>query len=404
MADKLDQLLAHLPVVPVPTHSNGRVGYHVFGTAYFDPNQFHREAFFLTLSLLYLAFYLVRYQINRGVASRWASVIVPELRSEFSYVPTTTPYGSGPLVWNGAGAATLYASGRRNVERLQADITFYPYHDALLLLAQLPLSQMGQKTEEYRSRLDVVLTLPPTSDNVLGVFGLINKTSLRVTRAGRYDLTFAKLLDAENASTTRGLDNQWAILSETGELTDSWLGQPGERGQATRDKLGIQQVLNTPQALHALEALVVTDQPRSKPTKGPLVLEDRARQIILTLRIPRTAAEAAAQLPLLELALNLADAVGIATNSSPAAATGPLRLRPELLTKLRKTRREVDAQLEEEASREEREAEQEALQEAKAKAEAERFKNLSPAEQAKRKEVERKRALRKGQKTFRARG
>lgn len=401
MADTLDKLLAKLPVVPVPTHANGRTGYHVFGNAYFNPNEFHREAFFLALSLLYLSFYLIRAQLNKAAAQRWTRVVVPALKKEFHYVPAKTPYGSGPLVWNGAGDAMLYASGRRNVERLQAELEFYPYHDLALLLVQLPLAQFGAPSKEFRSQLSVTLTLPPTADNVSGVFGVVNKTYLRTTRAGRYDLSFAKLLDAPDASTSRGLDNQWAILSETGELTDSWLGAPGEHGASVRSKLGIQQVLNTPEAEKLVQSIVITDQPRTRPTKGPLLTEDRPRQIVLTFKMPASTAEAKAQLAFLELALNLADAVGLAELGNVA---GPLRLRPELLNKLRKIRHEVDAALEREATREEREAEEEALKEAKAKVEAERFKNLSPAEQAKRKEVERKRALRKGQKTMRARG
>ena len=399
---KIDEIVPDF--TGVPTQSDGRVGYQVYGRAYFNPNDFKREMVLVGLSVLYLLVWAVRSLYNKSVVKAWGSVYIPALKEEFSYVPEKTPYGSGSFVWDGVGEATLYASGRRYVESLQATFHFYPWHDGVLLLAQQAgsLSVAGQyKFEDQRSRLTIEITLPQSGDNVCGVFGLVNKRWLAQTRTGRrFDLSFGQLADGENASAQRGLSDQWAILSESGELTDVWLGVTGVRGGSTRDRIGIQQVLNTPAAEKWLESIIITDQPRVRPTKGALLPEDRPRQVVVTLQVPTTAADARATLPFVALALNIADAIGLAGGNSPNA---PVRFRPELLTKIRKTRKEVDVLLEEEAHREEKEAEEEALRDAKAKSENERFKNLSSAEQAKRKEIERKRALKKGQKTMRAR-
>lgn len=122
----------------------------------------------------------------------------------------------------------------------------------------------------------------------------------------------------------------------------------------------------------------------------PIPVKDKPRRILLTMRIPRTAAQAKETLPLLGLALDIADAL------SGSIASSPLKLRSDTHAKLRKIRQEVDKALEEESLKDKREAEKEKLAEAKAKAEKEKWNSLSPAEQERKKEVERKRQMKKG--------
>ena len=110
------------------------------------------------------------------------------------------------------------------------------------------------------------------------------------------------------------------------------------------------------------------------------------------MRVPSTASQAKETLPLLGLALDLADGL------SGSIASSPLKLRPDTLAKLRKTRQEVDKQLEEESMKDKREAEKEAKAEAKAKAEKDKWNNLSAAEQERRKEIEKKRQQKKSMK------
>lgn len=93
-------------------------------------------------------------------------------------------------------------------------------------------------------------------------------------------------------------------------------------------------------------------------------------------------------------------------SSATSGATGqptdsvPARLKQDTLAKLRKTRAEVDKRLDEVLNKEAREAEAEAKADAKAKAEKAKFDKLSPAEQEKRREVERKRQQKKSMKTM----
>lgn len=118
-----------------------------------------------------------------------------------------------------------------------------------------------------RDLLTLRFALPfQTPDNVSGVFAIVAKTSLRVTRKGRFDLTFAKLADDAD-SVARGLDKNFAVLSETTDMSDTLLGEAGAKGNAQREKVGLQSAINGP-AGRLLESLVLSDQPNEKPEYG----------------------------------------------------------------------------------------------------------------------------------------
>ncbi|KDN53043.1 DUF1682-domain-containing protein [Tilletiaria anomala UBC 951] len=375
-----------------------RKGFHLIGAAYFNPADFKLEGIFVVGAIAYIIIFAVMRARNRKAAYAWVRTAMPELQEEFALIANQNPYSRGPLLWNGAGEAALYATGRRGVDRFQAFFHFLPLHDPLFIIGRAFYDNFSGGLSHDRSTLTLTLTLSQTTDNIIGVFALVDKSVLRATRTSkRFDLTFTKLIEAENAATQRGLSNQWAILSENGDLTDLWLGEINDKGQAQRQKVGIQKLLDDSPAGKWLESLVISDQPTEKPP-GPLLLEDRPRKITLTLRMPRSASQARETLPLLGLALSLADGIALSTGSQ-TSSNPPLRIRQDTLARLRKTRAEVDKQLEEESTREEREAEQEAKAEAKAKAEKAKFEKLSPAEQERRKEIERKRAMKKSMKT-----
>ncbi len=268
----------------VPTDKlTGRSGWHIYGPAYVDPNHFKLELFFSVLVAAFAAWYLLIRQRNRQRAYAWTREALKELDEEFANVADgPTPYGHGPLIWNGAAEAVLFATGRRNVETFHAFFQFAPIHNLLSLALNAGADAVaGTGTVAKYDRDLLVLTLhlpllgepsaakPAPSENLCGVFALIDKSALRNTKsAARYDLTFGKLLEAQDAATQRGLDERWAILSESADLTDAYLGEIGEKGQQQRDKVGLVAALQKQLASggsNLLESIVITDQPLVKP-------------------------------------------------------------------------------------------------------------------------------------------
>ncbi len=127
-------------------------------------------------------------------------------------------------------------------------------------------------------------------------------------------------------------------------------------------------------------------------SERPVPPQDRHRRIILTLRIPKSAAQVRQTLPLLNLAMDLAD--GLAP-STPGAPLAPFRA--DTLARLKRTRAEVDRQLLEESQREAKEAEKEKREKEKLSAAKKKEEGMSEKELERRKEIERKRQLKKQQ-------
>ncbi|SPO23406.1 uncharacterized protein UTRI_02084 [Ustilago trichophora] len=355
----------------------------IAGRFVFRPALFWLEGGVLGFCVLFVLIHFVGKTRNRQMAERFASVALPALEEEFAVVANDD--GKGHLLWNGGNSALMFASGRRGCASLHVTFELIPRHDPMEIVFALLKDTLLASNTAFRDSITLTFTLPPTADNVSGVFALVNKGALQHTRTGRFDLTFAKVNDSDSAVTSRGLSKQWAIMSESSDLTDSFLGEPDQKGVAQRSKLGLVDLLEG-QAGKFLDSLVLTDQPFTRPTRGPIPAEKRERLLIFTLQIPKSRTDALKALEFLQLGCNLVDALD----------KGVIKVRNETLNKLRKTRAQVDKELQEEATKEQREAEQEAKEEAKRKAEKEKFDKLSPAEQAKRKEVERKRAMKKG--------
>lgn len=356
----------------------------LYGRFVFRPALFWVEGGVLGFCLIFVLIHLVGKTRNRQIAQMFASAALPTLENEFAAVANDD--GKGHLLWNGGNSALMFASGRRGCASLHVTFDLMPRHDPMEILYNVVKDiVLASTTSSFRDTITFTFTLPPTADNLSGIFALVNKGALQHTRSGRYDLTFAKVNDSDSAVTSRGLSKQWAIMSEASDLTDGFLGEPDQKGVAQRSKLGIVDLIEG-HAGQLLDSLVLTDQPFTRPTDGPIAVDKRERLLILTLQVPKSRTDLPKAIHLLQLGCNLVDALD----------KGLVKLRSETLAKLRKTRAQVDKELQHDATKEQREAEQEAKEEAKRKAEKAKFDKLSPAEQAKRKEVERKRALKKG--------
>lgn len=141
---------------------------------------------------------------------------------------------------------------------LHAAFRLKPLHDPLALLFHFVSDVIAAKgTSSIRDELILHFALPyQQPDNISGVFAVVAKDALRRTRAGRFDLTFAKLADDAEAK-KRGLVERLSILSEASDLTDALLSE----------KVSAVEVLNGP-AGHLLDSLVLSDQPQEKPEDG----------------------------------------------------------------------------------------------------------------------------------------
>ena len=323
----------------------------IAGRFVFRPALFWLEGGVLGFCLFFILIHLVGKTRNRHIADRFASAAVPVLEQEFVVVANDD--GKGQLLWNGGNSALMFASGRRGCASLHVTFELIPRHDPIEILFSLAKDiVLASTTSSFRDTVTFTFTLPPTSDNVSGVFALVNKGALQQTRSGRFDLSFTKVVDSDVAVTSRGLSRQWAIMSEASELTDGFLGEPDQRGVAQRAKLGLVDLLEG-QAGQFLHSLILTDQPFQRPTRGPIPVEKRQRLLILTLQTPKSRSDVSKALELLQLGCNLVDALD----------QGVIKLRNETLAKLRKTRAAVDKELQDEATKEQREAEQEAREE-----------------------------------------
>lgn len=149
---------------------------------------------------------------------------------------------------------------------MHAHFHLIPRHDPLIhIYHTLYDFAVASAISSVRDTLTLTFQLPPTSDNISGVFAIVDKSVLQSLRSVRpFDLSFARLLDSKDDREQRGLSRQWAIMSENAELTDGFLGEVGPKGNARRDKIGIQKVVNSA-AGKWLESLILTDLPQDRP-------------------------------------------------------------------------------------------------------------------------------------------
>ncbi|WFD02239.1 hypothetical protein MOBT1_000920 [Malassezia obtusa] len=386
----VDKVLDPVRAVPRPTHEplwQGKIG--AFNLVFY-PEQFYVQGALLALALVYALLALVGRWRNRRVVRPWTDTYVRALRDEFALVGADE---AAPLVWNGAADAMLFASGRRGVDTLHATVQLAPRHDVLRLVGSFVYDTLAlpETPTQTADRVTLTFRLPRNDARALGTLALIDKHHLQDVRRGRYDLLFAKVADGERASAARRLDERFAIASENGDVTDRFVGEPGARGDEQRERLGLVDALNGP-AGRFVESFVVTDQPETRPAASAPAA---AARVALTLRLPRSVRDAEATLPALAAALDVVDALHLATQGRSAL----LALRPETQAALRKTRVDVARALEAEESRDAEQEAQDEREEARRRAQQDKFDKLSPAEQAKRKQVEKRRAQRKMQQT-----
>ncbi|CAO1614116.1 unnamed protein product [Parajaminaea phylloscopi] len=356
------------------------------------PIDFRLEAAVALVAVAYVLLHLVGQKKNRRLADTWVAQALPAVEKEFA---TTAKDGEGKgelLLWNGGDEAVFYASGRRGVESMHAHFHLTPRHDPLLhVYHTLYDVALATPVSSVRDTLTLTFQLPPTTDNTSGVFAIVDKSVLQSLRTVRpFDLSFARLLDANDDREQRGLDRKWAIMSENAELTDGFLGETGSRGDERRAKIGIQRVINS-DAGNYLESLILTDLPQDRPEEVAK-LSSHPRLLILNLRVPTSAAAARASLPLFALCTNILDAIEFSLVSPSEKAW----------SKIHRNRTDFERDFEKQKEKERKEADEEERKWLGKKEQQPNNKKaggreLTEKEAAKKKELEEKRARRKAQ-------
>ena len=358
----------------------------------FYPSMFYAQGAVLVLTLVYVFLSLLGRWLNRRAVAPWLRGFCAVLRGEFALVGVDE---RAPLVWNGSADACLYASGRRGVDAMIATVRLAPRHDLLQLIGTFLYDALVLPAVPLLRGDSVTLFFRLASPRVHGgTLAVIDKQVLQHVRRGRFDLSFARVADVPNASSARSLDERFAIASESGNITDRWLGEVGARGDAQRARTGLVDALNGAGG-RFVESLVFTDQPHVQPAHGAVPEGERAERLELTLRLPRTEADVAACVPVLVAALDMIDALHL----TALKRSDVMALRPETHVALRKTRAEVDAALDAAASYEADADAEAAREEARRQQQREKREKLSPAEQARREALSKRRAARKAQQT-----
>ncbi|PPQ98519.1 hypothetical protein CVT24_004010 [Panaeolus cyanescens] len=305
-----------------------------------------------------------QFKLNFGLISIRLAQHLPIYEKQFS-----RPQHKGEITTDGYTDFFNFSTGRRNVASLHTIFTFQPRHDLFQWLFQLGRTLVDL---HYRPlddiQLDFKLAPSALSDNF--VFAIVAKDELLSVKNNRWDLNFTK------ATESNLLPPQFTVMSEYADITENILKPLGN--------FSIVKALENPKILPYFRSLSITDQPRHRPDQGPIPVEEREKHVILSLSCP-SSSHVSATVPLVEAIFQLVDNLN------------KISLRPETKNKLKKTRDELDKTLKEESEKEKKEEAQDAKLAAKRKAQEERIAKLSPSEQRKELEKERKRSLRKSQ-------
>ncbi|WFD31158.1 hypothetical protein MSPP1_002192 [Malassezia sp. CBS 17886] len=363
----------------------------------FYPREYYVQAAIVGAALVYALVAAVGRWWNRRIVQDMERELTRAIAPQFAHVGANND--APALLWNGGDQAVLFASGRKGVDTFHATFSLAPRHDPLLYLVSLlvdtfTLPRVPNLKEDLVS---FTFKIPAADRKPVGTFAIVAKSALPRVLHNRFDLSFGRLLESSEAGRARSLDERFAIVSEAGNITDRFLGEEGPRGDEQRSKVVFSSLLSGLSGGDFL-SLVWTDQPAERPTGGAIPADARVERLELTLRLPRGREASVQAVPLVVAALDIVDALHLtATGRSDLFA-----LRPETVTALKKTRTEVDRVLDKSASKGGAGAADAHVEEQR-RAALERFDKLSPAEQAKKKEVEKRRAQRKSQSTVRRR-
>ncbi|KAG7531493.1 hypothetical protein FFLO_04291 [Filobasidium floriforme] len=339
----------------------------------FRPAEFQKEAVFAGMLGLLMLVYFLGKKWNEQKARAWWSTFDPLYSSQFRAM---SPLPNQPLVTNSPSTHLHYLTGRRNLLSLHTVLNLLPRHNAVQYIQDLvwgvvdPVNELGDE-------LVLDYTLGENGKGQLGegvgVWGVVRKSGvLTKIRKERWDVTFCKTVENPQIPPTH------MLLTESADSTDYLLNAPN---------VGLLDVLKNERTGGLLKSLIITDQPTTRPTRGPLPESARSRHLIITLRLPPNG-RYEETMPWVQVGLNLCDLMG------------KVAMKPETTRKLRKTRQEVSDELARSYAAEQKEENgdpEEEKKAAKRKEEAKRRAAMSDVERKKLELKEQKKQQRKAQ-------
>ncbi|KAG7096953.1 hypothetical protein E1B28_004350 [Marasmius oreades] len=332
----------------------------------FRPAYLKTEVYLTAALLFYVTVWLAGKSLNRRKAERCFTTLEPVIEKQFS-----KPNYRG-LLSDGYTDLFTFSTGRRNIASLHVVFTLRPIHDLFLFLFYTARTFIEL---DYKFRDDLELDFK-LSSNALPhefVWAVVAKNELRTVKDDRWDLTFTKT--SENPT----LPSHLSVMSEFADVTENIV-----RNSA------LVNVLKDPKVQPYFRSLSISDQPRDRPST-PISPEEREKHVILKLSIPASS-RSDAIVPIVQEVFSFIDSLH------------SLNLRPETKTKLKKVREDLNKSLKADAEAKTKEAQEQARDDQKAakrKAEEERIAKLPAAEQQKILEREKKRSIRKQQRTVR---
>ncbi|KAG9127591.1 hypothetical protein FRC07_011909 [Ceratobasidium sp. 392] len=335
----------------------------------FRPAEFKYEGLAIIAVVAYFALYLFGKRLNEKRAGAWFGAHYPLYHSQFSKATT----GSA-LVSDGSSDFFMYSTGRRGVHYMHTIFTMLPRHDIFQILFQ---KLYGLTDLQYAPKDEVLLDIKLRDKDGLNgegkgfVWGVVAKNEMQALRKQRWDVTFTKTTDSTLVAPSL------SVMAEVADITDVLLKSPGGQALAT--------LLNNPSVVKHFKYLLITDQPAERPENGPVPASQRERHLLLSLFVPENS-EAADTVPLVKEVLNLVDII----DQKPG-------FKIETYKKLKKSRADLDIELQKEAEKEKKDEAEEKKAAEKRKAAEERLARLSAAEQKKYEERERKKAIKKSQ-------
>jgi len=316
---------------------------------------------------------------NERTVAHWLDTYSPLLNREFSHVGTGSAEGyvaDGPALFYG------YATGRKGCQALTIRFALRPRQDLPFMFYEELRAAVDFSWTGRSDRLELVWSLTPASHQKsfetkdAFVWALVEKRVMNLVREERWDVrTFTEVKESNQ------LPSRLVFMSESGEINE----------QIIKNKdLGLLQLLrDNPSSLEWFDTLVLSGTPQQEPliSELPLPQIPTTRTITLRLRLPPHGRTMDA-MPLIEFCFNLIDSLDQTVSLTVLAAS-----------KLAKKRAEVSSLLlDEERKAKEREKEEERRKRLKA-IHDEKLAKMSPADQRKLSERERKRSAAKMGKT-----
>ncbi|KAF9259522.1 DUF1682-domain-containing protein [Marasmius fiardii PR-910] len=332
----------------------------------FRPAYFKMEVYLVGALLFYVAVWLVGKNANRNKAQRCFNALQPIIEKQFS-----KPNYRG-LLSDGYTDLFSFSTGRRNIASLHVIFTLRPIHDLFLFLFHTARTFV-ELDYKFRDELELDFKLFPDSLSNEFVWAIVAKNELKTVKDDRWDLTFTKT--SENPA----LPSHLSVMSEFADVTENIIKNSA-----------LVAVLKDPKVEPYFRSLSISDQPRDRPS-APIPLEEREKHVILKLSIP-SSSRSDVIVPVVQEMFSFIDSLR------------NLSLRPETKSKLRKIREDLNKSLKADAEAKAKEAQEQAREDQKAakrKAEEERIAKLPAVEQQKILEREKKRSIRKQQRTVR---